>query len=101
MAKIGSIQRNDKRKRLVKSLRAKREALSSKIHQKDLPLEERFELVMKLAQLPRNSARNRVRNRCALTGRPRGYHRKMGISRNMLRTLAAIGQLPGVIKASW
>lgn len=101
MAKVGSVQRNDKRKRLVKSLKAKREALGGQIHQKDLPLEERFELVMKLAKLPRNSAKNRVRNRCALTGRPRGYHRKMGISRNMLRTLAAQGQLPGVIKASW
>ena len=68
---------------------------------KDLPLEERFDLVVKLAKLPRNSAQNRVRNRCALTGRPRGYHRKMGISRNMLRELAAQGLLPGVIKASW
>jgi len=101
MAKTGSVQRNEKRKRLVKSLKAKRAALNGKIHQKDLPLEERFELVMKLAKLPRNSAEIRVRNRCALTGRPRGYHRKMGISRNMLRTLAAQGQLPGVIKASW
>ena len=101
MAKIGSVQRNNKRKRLVKSLKSKRSALHGKIYQKDLPLEERFELVMKLAKLPRNSAQIRVRNRCALTGRPRGYHRKMGISRNMLRTLAAQGQLPGVIKASW
>jgi small subunit ribosomal protein S14 len=101
MAKTGSVQRNDKRKRLVKSFSAKREMLNSKIHQKDLPLEQRFELVMKLAKLPRNSAKTRVRNRCVLTGRPRGYHRKMGISRNMLRTLAAVGQLPGIVKASW
>ena len=101
MAKTGSIQRNDKRKKLVKSLEAKRNKLSSEIYKKDLPLEERFELVMKLAKLPRNSARTRVRNRCALTGRPRGYHRKMGLSRNMLRELAAKGQLPGVVKASW
>lgn len=101
MAKIGSIQRNDKRKRLVKSLNNKRKALKSEIMKKDLPLEERFDLVVKLAKLPRNSAQNRVRNRCALTGRPRGYHRKMGISRNMLRELAAQGMLPGVIKASW
>jgi small subunit ribosomal protein S14 len=101
MAKVGSINRNNKRKKMAKSLKAKREALSSKIYQKDLPLEERFGLVMKLAKLPRNSAETRVRNRCALTGRARGYHRKMGISRNMLRALAAKGQLPGVIKASW
>lgn len=101
MAKTGSIQRNDKRKRLVKSLGNKRKLLKSAIMKKDLPLEERFNLVIKLAKLPRNSAQNRVRNRCALTGRPRGYHRKMGISRNMLRELAAQGMLPGVIKASW
>lgn len=101
MAKIGSIQRNDKRKKLAKSLSNKRKALKSTIMKKDLPLEERFDLVIKLAKLPRNSAQNRVRNRCALTGRPRGYHRKMGISRNMLRELAAQGLLPGVVKASW
>lgn len=101
MAKLGSIQRNDKRKRLVKSFSNKRKSLKTEIMKKDLPLEERFSLVVKLAKLPRNSAQNRVRNRCALTGRPRGYHRKMGISRNMLRELAAQGMLPGVIKASW
>ena len=101
MAKIGSRQRNEKRKRLVKSFSNKRKALKSAVMKKDLHLEERFDLVVKLAKLPRNSAQNRVRNRCALTGRPRGYHRKMGISRNMLRELAAQGLLPGVIKASW
>jgi small subunit ribosomal protein S14 len=101
MAKTGSVQRNEKRKKLAKSFLNKRKALKAEIMKKDLPLEERFDLVVKLAKLPRNSAENRVRNRCALTGRPRGYHRKMGISRNMLRTLAAQGMLPGVIKASW
>jgi small subunit ribosomal protein S14 len=101
MAKTGSVQRNEKRKRLTKSFSNKRKALKTEIMKKDLPLAERFELVVKLAKLPRNSAETRVRNRCALTGRPRGYHRKMGISRNMLRTLAAQGMLPGVIKASW
>ncbi|GAB4163431.1 MAG: 30S ribosomal protein S14 [Rickettsiaceae bacterium] len=101
MAKIGSIQRNNKRKKLVKSFESKRKALHSKIHDKKLPLEERFELVVKLAGLPRNSAKNRIRNRCALTGRPRGFHSKMGISRNVLRELAAKGMLPGVVKASW
>ena len=101
MEKIGSINRNEKRKKLVKSFRLKREGLSSQIRDKKLPLEERFELVLKLADLPRNSAKNRVRNRCAITGRPRGFHRKMGLSRNVLRELAAKGMLPGVIKASW
>ena len=101
MAKSGSIQRNNKRKRLVASLKPKRDRLSTEIHNKDLSLEERFALVIKLAKLPRNSATNRIRNRCALTGRPRGYHRKMGLSRNMLRALAADGLLPGVVKSSW
>ena len=96
MAKTGSIQRKKKKKKLVKSFESKRAALNSQIHQKDLPLEERFALVMKLAKLPRNSAQIRVRNRCALTGRPRGYNRKMGLSRNMFRDLASWGQLPGV-----
>ncbi|MGC0371817.1 MAG: hypothetical protein DGJ47_000518 [Rickettsiaceae bacterium] len=101
MAKIGSIERNKKRIKLCKALSKKREALNEEIHNKNTSLEKRFELVMKLASLPRNSAKNRIRNRCAITGRPRGYHRKMGISRNVLRELAAIGSLPGVVKASW
>jgi small subunit ribosomal protein S14 len=101
MAKIGTIKRNDKRKRLVKSFESKRKKLNDKIHDKNLPLDERFELVVKLASLPRNSAKSRVRNRCAITGRPRGYHSKMGLSRNVLRELAAKGMLPGVVKASW
>ena len=101
MAKIGSVERNKKRIKLVKSLEKKRQELNNKIHDKNISLEERFGLVLKLADLPRNSAKNRVRNRCAVTGRPRGYHRKMGISRNVLRELAAIGNLPGVVKASW
>jgi len=101
MAKIGSIERNDKRKRLVKSLASKRKELKLKIYSKDLTIDERFNLVLKLAKLPRNSAKNRVRNRCALTGRPRGYYRKVGLSRNMIRELAGKGMLPGVVKASW
>jgi len=101
MAKIGSIERNKKRIKLFKSYDEKRRAINAKIHDKTIDLGERFELVMKLANLPRNSAKNRIRNRCAVTGRPRGYHRKMGISRNVLRELASIGNLPGIVKASW
>lgn len=101
MAKVGSVERNEKRKRLVKSFAEKREKLKAEIMNKELPLEQRFSLTLKLAKLPRNSARNRIRNRCGLTGRPRGFHRKMNISRNMLRELAAKGMLPGVVKASW
>lgn len=101
MAKVSSIERNDKRKRLVKSLASKRKELKSKIYTKDLPIDERFNLVIELAKLPRNSAKTRVRNRCALTGRPRGYYRKVGLSRNMIRELAGKGMLPGIVKASW
>ncbi|MCP5369746.1 MAG: 30S ribosomal protein S14 [Rickettsiaceae bacterium] len=101
MAKIGSIERNNKRIKLVKSMAIKRAKLKEQIHNKNTSLEDRFRLVTILASLPRNGAKTRVRNRCILTGRPRGYCRKMGLSRNMLRDLAAVGQLPGVIKASW
>ncbi|NRB10479.1 MAG: 30S ribosomal protein S14 [Rickettsiaceae bacterium] len=101
MAKIGSIQRNNKRKRMAKSFAKKRAKIKSEIYDKKLPLEDRFALVVKLAKLPRNSSKSRVRNRCAMTGRPRGYYRKIGLSRNMLRELAAQGLLPGMVKASW
>jgi len=101
MAKIASIKRNDKRKKMANSLAVKRKELKLKIYSKDTPIDERFGLVLKLAKLPRNSARNRVRNRCGLTGRPRGYYRKMGLSRNMIRELAGKGMLPGLVKASW
>ena len=101
MAKTGSVQRNNKRKKMVKSFENKRKALSAQIYDKNISLEERFNLVVKLAGLPRNSAKSRVRNRCVLTGRPRGFHSKMGISRNVLRELAAKGMLSGVVKASW
>jgi small subunit ribosomal protein S14 len=101
MARSASIQNNDKRKKLVKTFSSKRKALKEKIYDKNLPLEERFGLVMKLAKLPRNSAKTRVRNRCALTGRPRGCYRRLGLSRNMFRELAGQGMLPGVVKSSW
>ncbi len=101
MAKVSSIQKNNRRKKLASSLNNKRAALKAKIYDKDLPLDERFNLVMALAKLPRNSARNRIRNRCELTGRPRGVYRKFGLSRNMLRDLSGKGVIPGLIKASW
>lgn len=101
MAKKGSIQRNKKRIRMAKSLAAKRSKIKKEIYNKELSMDERVNLVLKLAKLPRNSAQNRVRNRCNLTGRPRGYQRKMGLSRIMLRELAGKGMLPGVVKASW
>ncbi len=101
MAKTGSIERNNKRKRLVKQYAAKRARLKAVALDENLPLEERFEARLKLAQLPRNSAENRVRNRCELTGRPRAFYRKLKMSRIALRELASRGQIPGMIKSSW
>jgi len=101
MARVSSIQKNERRKKMAQSSLAKRKELKAQIYSKDLPIEERFNLVLKLAALPRNAAQTRVRNRCALTGRPRGYYRKVGLSRNMIRELAGKGMLPGVVKASW
>lgn len=101
MAKKSSVEKNKKRKAMNASLRTKRVALKAQIYDKDLPLNERFALVIKLASLPRNSARSRIRNRCELTGRPRGYYRKFKLSRNMIRELSGRGFIPGLIKASW
>lgn len=101
MAKKSSIEKNNHRKRLVISFGKKRQELKQKIHDKNISIEERFATVMRLSKLPRNSSKVRVRNRCALTGRPRGYYGKFGLSRIALRDLASFGMLPGVIKASW
>ena len=101
MAKTSAVERNDKRRRLAKKHAAKRAKLKAIINNRETPMEERFQAVLQLAEMPRNSAQNRVRNRCALTGRPRAHHRKFRLSRNMLRDLALKGQLPGVTKSSW
>ncbi|MFK8039755.1 MAG: 30S ribosomal protein S14 [Rickettsiaceae bacterium] len=101
MAKVSTIKKNNKRKKNVQRLAPKRAELKSKIYDKSISLEERFELVMKLSKLPRNSSKVRIRNRCAITGRPRGFYRKFGLSRHMLRFFAVRGELPGVIKSSW
>ncbi|HYF06532.1 MAG TPA: 30S ribosomal protein S14 [Acetobacteraceae bacterium] len=101
MAKTSSVEKNKRREKLSKLHAAKRKALKDVVMDKDLPVEDRFEATIRLAQLPRNGAKNRVRLRCELTGRPRGNYRKFKLSRNMLRDLASKGQLPGVVKASW
>jgi small subunit ribosomal protein S14 len=101
MARKASVEKNLKVKRLIKSCKNKRNALKDEIYNKNLSLEERFQLVIKLAKMPRNSASNRFRNRCELTGRPRGVDSTTGLSRNKFRELAGKGQLAGVIKASW
>ena len=101
MAKTSSIQRNLKRIRLVKKFLKKRENLKKIINNKKLPLEERFAAQLKLAKIPRNSAKIRIRNRCEITGRPHGFYRKLRISRIALRELASSGKIPGMTKSSW
>ena len=101
MAKTSSIQRNLKRIKLVKRFANKRAALKKIITNRKLPLVERFAAQLKLAKIPRNSAKNRIRNRCEITGRPRGVYRKLKISRIALRDLASKGKIPGMTKSSW
>lgn len=101
MAKVCMIERNEKRKKMTKSLGNKRAKLKAIISNQDLPQEERFQAVLKLAELPRNSSKTRIRNRCALSGRPRAHYRKFNLSRIALRDLASRGELPGVTKSSW
>jgi len=101
MAKTSSVNRNTKRERMTARDKTKRAELKAQVMDRGTPVEERFEASVKLAQLPRNGAAVRVRLRCALTGRSRGNYRKFKLSRNMLRSLANSGQLPGVVKASW
>lgn len=101
MAKTSSIERNKKRERLAKQYAARRAKLRAAALNEDLPLEERFAARLKLAQLPRNSAPTRVRNRCELTGRPRAFYRKLKLSRIALRDMASKGQIPGMVKSSW
>ena len=101
MAKTSSIQRNLKRIRLAKRFLKKRENLKMIINNKKLPLDERFAAQLKLAKIPRNSSKTRIRNRCEITGRPRGVYRKLKISRIALRDLASKGKIPGMTKSSW
>jgi small subunit ribosomal protein S14 len=101
MAKTSSVDKNRKRTQLVKRLSPKRARLKAVAEDRSLPPEERFAARLKLAELPRNSAAVRLRNRCELTGRPRGYYRKFKLSRIALRELASAGQIPGMVKSSW
>ncbi len=101
MAKTSSVQKNKRRERLVEKYKGKRDALKSVVNDKSLSIEERFDAQLRLASLPRNSSKVRVRNRCELSGRPRGFYRKFKLSRIALRDLASVGQIPGVIKSSW
>lgn len=101
MAKTSAIEKNKRRERLSKLHAGKRAELKATVMNRELPVEERFDASLKLAELPRNGARVRVRLRCELTGRPRANYRKFKLSRNALRDLASVGQIPGLVKASW
>lgn len=101
MAKKSSIVKNEQRRALVAQQAEKRAALKAIIKQKDIDDGDRFEAVLKLAELPRNGSKVRIRNRCEMTGRPRAYYRKLGLSRIALRDLASTGQIPGMVKSSW
>ena len=101
MAKKSKVQRELKLKRSEAKYRNKRKKLKAIINDKSVSLEERFSAALKLASLPLSGARTRQKNRCGLTGRPRGYYRKFNLSRIALRELAREGALPGLIKASW
>ena len=101
MAKKSSIEKNNHRKQLVKQFAGKRERLLAVANDESKPMEERFEARLKLAEMPRNASPTRIRNRCEITGRPRGTFRQFGLARAKIRELAFNGDIPGVTKASW
>ena len=101
MAKKSAVNRNERVRRLVKAKAAKRAALKAVANDESLSLEERFDARLKLAAMPRNSSPTRIRNRCLVTGRPRGFYRKLKMSRIALRELGSQGQIPGLVKSSW
>ncbi|MBW7851300.1 MAG: 30S ribosomal protein S14 [Rhodospirillales bacterium] len=101
MAKISAVERNKKRMRMAKQYGNRRARLKAVVMNREATAEERFEAALKLAELPRNSAVERVRLRCEITGRPRGVYRKFKLGRVMLRDLASRGQIPGMVKSSW
>ena len=101
MAKLSAINKNNKRIKLSEKYYKKRNLLKKVIMNKKLSLEERFKAQQKLSKLPRNSAKNRIRNRCQITGRPHGVYRKLKISEIALRQLGLEGKIPGMVKSSW
>ncbi len=101
MAKTSSVEKNKRRRKLVAQYAAKRAALKAVVMDQSKPMEERFRAQLKLSALPRNSAKTRIRNRCEVTGRPRAFYRKLGLSRVALRELGNKGQIPGLVKSSW
>src|SRR5438477_466811 len=101
MAKKSSIEKNNRRRRLSKQFAPKRARLKAVARDKTKPMEDRFAATLKLAEMPRNSSLTRIRNRCELSGRPRGFYRKHKLSRIALRELGSKGLIPGLLKSSW
>lgn len=101
MAKTSAVEKNKHRRSMVKQFAARRARLKAIVMDQKVPLEERFRATIQLAELPRNSAKVRIRNRCEISGRPRGYYRKLKMSRIALRDLGSLGHIPGVVKSSW
>ena len=101
MAKKSAVERNKKRRRMTDRDAARRAVLKAEVMDRNASPEERFEAVLKLATLPRNGAKVRIRNRCEVTGRPRAVYRKFKLGRVMLREMASHGQIPGMVKSSW
>jgi small subunit ribosomal protein S14 len=101
MAKKSAVEKNERRRKLAKRISGRRERLKAVALDRQTAPEERFAAQLKLAELPRNGSETRVRNRCEMTGRPRGFYRKFRLSRIALRTLASSGQIPGMVKSSW
>jgi small subunit ribosomal protein S14 len=101
MAKTSAVEKNKRRRKLAKSYSGRRTRLKAIARDKSKPMEDRFAAVLKLAELPRNSAPSRIRNRCEVTGRPRAFYRKLKMSRIAIRDLGSRGLIPGLIKSSW
>ncbi len=101
MAKTSSIEKNKRRRKMTKDQSAKRARLKAIVMNKTAPIEERFEATLKLAQMPRNGSKTRIRNRCEVTGRPRAVYRKLKMSRIAIRELGSKGLIPGLVKSSW
>jgi len=101
MAKKSSVEKNERRRKMAKQFASRRKKLKAIVQDKNLPVEDRFAATLKLAELPRNSSRTRIRNRCELTGRPRAVYRKHKLSRIALRELGSKGLIPGLVKSSW
>ncbi|MFZ2102935.1 MAG: 30S ribosomal protein S14 [Oricola sp.] len=101
MAKVSAVEKNNRRRKMADQYAVKRAALKAIVMDRSKPIEDRFKATLKLAELPRNSAQVRVRNRCEVSGRPRAYYRKLKMSRIALRELGSLGRIPGIVKSSW